>query len=573
MTALRHLVVVLIVGLSTSGMARMEADSNSVQSGRAGVKGTVSSVLTKRPISQALVVLTTLPTPTNSGHSVRTQTDDLGRFDLSGLPPGAYSVTARAEGFAMPEWSVQLELRADHDLVTALQLIPLGAIRGVVVDEAGEPLTDAPVRVFGTALITDSRRPVSARTNDLGEFGIEGLTAGSYQVVVDSTAETAPGGSYSDRVGVDARVWRTAPDLGLVVPLPRSGSAVPVGLAVRNGTTWRSPPCAYPGVSVLGDAQPVVLAAGAVIEGLVVVCRRVETTAVEGQVASSVSLTGSALRLFSTWQSGEHRVHWAEIARTTIESGNRFRMLAVPPGDYDAVLEGGDGGSSTPLVVSGQPGARVTLAFRPSATLRGEVVDLSDQRPPAGQYRVTLNEVRTAGEGSRARRYSTWTDADGRFALAGVRPGQYAVRVTGAPGTHVVDLRSSVGRGNLLSVESDDVLSITVRGDVWNPVVQIGGRQPELVAAAVIVFPEDPRSWELASLDDQRFRIAPVINRQAELRSLPIGTYIVALVDGDVAAQDWRSHLERFAARGRRAISSQTSVIALMWSDLIGANR
>jgi uncharacterized membrane protein len=107
-----------------------------------------------------------------------------GRFELGGVPPGRYQLTARAQGYRALERSVTVDpgRRLELTLVVARD-VPPGELRGYVQSFDGTPLA-------ATLTIIETESEIQAGVD--GRFGVA-LAPGSYTVRV-----SAPG--YRDQV-------------------------------------------------------------------------------------------------------------------------------------------------------------------------------------------------------------------------------------------------------------------------------------------------------------------------------------------------------------------------------------
>jgi hypothetical protein len=123
-----------------------------------------------------------------------------GRFAVSALPPGQYTVTAQREGFFGPE-----TIAATQNVATAsvsviegaqtaellLSLTPGAAVEGRVHDLQGRPLVSANAQAF--RLVYQAGRPnlqqaANAQTNDRGEYRLYRLPPGDYYLSVTPAA-------------------------------------------------------------------------------------------------------------------------------------------------------------------------------------------------------------------------------------------------------------------------------------------------------------------------------------------------------------------------------------------------
>lgn len=117
-----------------------------------------------------------------------------GSFKIEGIVPGRYRLFAERAGFlevdkhhARSEGRV-LTLAAGQDLKDLwIRVQAAAVVRGRVTDEDGEGLANAQVAVLRQTFASGRSRWEQAgaeRTNDLGEYRIAGLAAGSYYVSV-----------------------------------------------------------------------------------------------------------------------------------------------------------------------------------------------------------------------------------------------------------------------------------------------------------------------------------------------------------------------------------------------------
>lgn len=120
-------------------------------------------------------------------------TDAQGRYEFRELPAGRFSVSVSKSGFVTMQYGQsrpfesgkQIELAEAQVMEKADVALPRGsAVSGRILDEFGEPVSDASVSAMrlqyigGKRRLTPSGRP--SMTNDLGYFRVFGLPPGEY---------------------------------------------------------------------------------------------------------------------------------------------------------------------------------------------------------------------------------------------------------------------------------------------------------------------------------------------------------------------------------------------------------
>ncbi|MEM8961661.1 MAG: carboxypeptidase-like regulatory domain-containing protein [Acidobacteriota bacterium] len=162
-----------------------------------------------------------------------------GRFELGDLAPGrAYTLHISLTGYA--ELRLQ-SISAPSEEPLEITLQPVGRLAGRVLDDRGDPIRNARVRLqadrsFARAMM--NRRNFSA-TNDDGFFQLESIAPGTYQLVVQ--AETYIGSTLSG-IEVDAGTERD--DLEVVLQRGASINGVITsrdGGTVADATLWIEP--------------------------------------------------------------------------------------------------------------------------------------------------------------------------------------------------------------------------------------------------------------------------------------------------------------------------------------------
>src|SRR5207302_9158669 len=154
------------------------------------ISGRVVTADSGRPVKRARVLASAAELAGGRG----TLTDDTGAFELADLPAGRYTVVASKTGFITLSFGQRRPMQAG----TPLQLtdgqelkgvdfsLPRGgAIAGRILDEDGEPMPGASVRVMRYQYQQGDRRLVQAgggQTDDKGQYRVWGLMPGDYYV-------------------------------------------------------------------------------------------------------------------------------------------------------------------------------------------------------------------------------------------------------------------------------------------------------------------------------------------------------------------------------------------------------
>lgn len=114
--------------------------------------------------------------------------EESGRFESEALPHGEYTVYANADGY-VASGTETLELKTGERRTVEFTLRQDAPIRGVVVDEAGEPIEGADVAYSNAperAAEEDERMGGFSSTGSDGSFALESLPAGRYELSISA---------------------------------------------------------------------------------------------------------------------------------------------------------------------------------------------------------------------------------------------------------------------------------------------------------------------------------------------------------------------------------------------------
>jgi len=317
------------------------------------VAGRIVDAETGEPIVGTRVFISNIPPAARPG-SVLTapiapfivETNANGVFDVAGVAPGRWRVSAQKPGyiqFGANASALTVEVSRGSVIIPEIRLERGGAIGGRVLDVKGNVLSGVTVQAYELVRAANgSVRPtstgMSVQTNDLGEFRLSGLVPGQYYV---------------------AAVTRPTPIN------PFTGNQPPAA-AVTYVTTF------YPGFTEARDATPINVARGLTTNGIDFPLRPVAAYQVSGVVvdAQGRAVAGALVRLVEAKSATLNLLQGGPSARD-----GTFRIVNVPPGKYEA-------SAVVPVVV--QSGSLTVTRAGPATGPNTEVVvhaaDVADVR-------------------------------------------------------------------------------------------------------------------------------------------------------------------------------------------------
>jgi len=237
----------MTVLLSAGALAQVAGSAAAKSPGRAVIEGVVTKEPGSEPVKKALIELIAENQAEGGDYTAVSGAD--GGFRIEGIVPGRYHLFAERTGLlevdkhrASTDGRV-LTLSAGQELKDLrIQLQAAAVVRGRVTDEDGDPLPNAQVAVLRQTFVAGRSRWEQAgaeRTNDLGEYRVAGLAAGSYFVSVSPAPDFK---SLIEAAGVAAD--------------SREKGASDKPAATSYQTTY------YPGTADRSQAAPVELHAG-----------------------------------------------------------------------------------------------------------------------------------------------------------------------------------------------------------------------------------------------------------------------------------------------------------------------
>jgi hypothetical protein len=333
---------------------------NPTAAGTAIIRGRVIAAGTERALSKVEI---RAASPT--GVSKATLTDGNGRYSISALPAGRYTVSARKLNYVPVNFGERRPLGngqpieiADGKTIDRIDfaLQRGGVITGRIVDEFGDPLSDVDVMPMRYFFFNGERRlqPTGAgvgTTNDIGEYRIYGLTPGQY--FVSATLRNFNFGS-------DA----------------------------TDRTAYQ--PTYYPGTGNIAEAQRIMVQGGQTISGINMTLLPVTASRVTGIAldANGRPMSGAYVNAFPRYGFN------GMPSGGPIRPDGTFTITSLPPGEYSLRASAGpDVTASAEVTVNGSDVSDVQLVARVPSTLRGRLVFEQATIPPPLPSAVRINAL------------------------------------------------------------------------------------------------------------------------------------------------------------------------------------
>jgi hypothetical protein len=265
------------------------------------ITGLVVRASDQRPLNKAAISLS----PEGRGtEQMVVRSDGNGKFEFKEVPPGRYTLRAQRNGYVPQTYGQRGSGPGVGVHVEPGQLVEriifkmerAGVISGTVFEDDGEPLEGVTVQAMllrfelgGRQRLTAMR---SARTDDLGNYRITGLSPGQYLV--------------------------------------RAGGREGIGIGGPLANMAYSP-VYYPGVSTQDDARRVGVQAGGETPRVDFSVRTVPTFSIRGRIVDAA--TGAAPRRYSAGIGREGGM----VMTSVNASDGSFQLSGLEPGEYTVI--------------------------------------------------------------------------------------------------------------------------------------------------------------------------------------------------------------------------------------------
>jgi hypothetical protein len=499
-----------------------QRDEGAAKTGTAVLRGSVVSAETGLPVRRAQV--RAVGADPRDARSV--STDEQGRWELTELPAGRYSIHMAKAGFVGLSYGQRRPFEqgrpvdlADGQVLEKLEVaLPKGSvIAGSLHDEFGEPVAFARVSAMRYRFLGGQRRLVafggqgaSAVTDDLGQFRLHGLSPGDYYLSASSSTSVSLDRS-DDRIGYL--------------------------------------PTYYPGTAALGEAQRITVGLGQESTGVTFAMVPSRVASISGFLrdSSGKPLPNTTIRLMSPIGAGPTPLSRMSMTRPD----GAFTLSNVPPGEYRLEAEAMDMASiasvamtgsnrglvasesaSLALVVEGKDVAGLDLVTAPGARLTGRVrferAEASTVPKAAVMIQLMPAEPGVLRMGANFSVNDDWTvegtGLSGRMIIRGGSPGGWHLKSVTVDGHDVTDTGIAFTPGQ--SVEGLEILLTREMASLTGTVQ--GSKGEPLTDFVVVAFADDPARWGYLTRFVRAGR--PDQSGKFLIEGLPPGSYrVVAL--------------------------------------------
>jgi protocatechuate 3,4-dioxygenase beta subunit len=401
--------VVLLVLYSFGGSAQTPGKAPASISGRVTIDG--------KGVAGITVVATTISSPMDNRTVAKTTTDDDGKYQLTGLAPGQFTIMPLAKAFVVGTSGAYTQPRqsitvGEGETIEKIDfaLVRGGVITGRITDTDGRPVIGERVSVVAKD-VPDPGRPMTIfdgprnMTDDRGIYRIYGLAPGSYKVSIGLTAA--------------------------------AGNVAIMGMGGSQYTKTF-----YPGVAEEARATILEINEGSEISNIDIVARKSALgTSVSGRVvdADSGQPVPNVFVAYSSLNAGTQQLGGMNFSGSQTDANGKFRLENVQTGRYAAyVLTTGQitpwYSDQTPFDVADGDVSGVVIKVHRGATISGVAVIENNFDPAVASLLQTVFLFAFSNTKGGAPSFSrSQINGDGSFSFSGLAPGKVQINMVGFP--------------------------------------------------------------------------------------------------------------------------------------------
>jgi protocatechuate 3,4-dioxygenase beta subunit len=462
------------------------------------------------------VAATTSDSPFDNRTVAKTTTDDDGKYQLTGLAAGQFTIMPVAKAFVVgtsgaykqPGQSITV---AEGETITKIDfaLVRGGVITGRITDTDGRPVIGERVSVVArdapdTGRVTMFDGPRN-RTDDRGIYRVYGLGPGNYKV---SIGQTAGGG----------------------------------GVAIMGMGGSQYTKIFYPGVADEAKATILEINEGTELSNIDLVARKVgRGSSVSGRVvdAESGQPVPNVYVVHASLDEGTQQLGGMNFSGSSTDANGKFRLENVQPGHYAAyVLPIGESTTSysdkTPFDVSDGDVSGIEIKVHRGATISGVAVVENNFDPTVTSLLQTVSLFAFSSTKGGPPSFSrSQINGDGRFSFSGLAPGKVQLSMGGFPNP---PKGLTLVRTEVDGVEQREGIEVTAgakitgvrlvfafgAGSIRGEVKAEGGTLPAGVTIQVTIRPASGGSRPFIGVVDARGHFV--------VENIPPGTYEMSVV-------------------------------------------
>jgi uncharacterized protein (DUF2141 family) len=536
---------------------------------REGGPGAAPPAATTFSTSPAGAIINTSST---TGLSRTAVTDAQGRFSFGRLPAARFNLSVNRTGYLNATHGEKrpmgrgtpITLAEGQQLQVPMRLTKGGAITGTALGEFGEPLPNAQIRAWRYVTTTGVRRLQSANasmTDDRGVYRLHGLQPGEYVVsATPNNSDLSMERAAEESAALEAAIRSSQVKPPAAPGIPASVTVtMPAPQPQQQGGPGTYLPTFHPSTPVATDGTVIRIAGGDEHANADIQAQFVRASVVQGTLAAALP-AGVAVQVALVPDDPALPV---SNSQTRAQDDGRFTLGNITPGRYTLLAWTVPGPNRAgpspnfqlqapagpppgpprlddsqklwarmPIIVDGQSPVTVTLSLQPGRTIAGRVMFEMAQPPDLalGRTMASLQYVNNGFSVPTPTPPPTPVAADGSFALKGVFPGRYIVRVNGNVKSSIVDTQDTL----------DVPLDFTGDRDVSNALITLTDKTSELTGTltdatgkpafdySILAVTVEQRLWMPASRRVQTTQLQ--LDGTYTFRNLPPGDYMVAAI-------------------------------------------